>query len=93
MFEDFIKKYVENYVDNEINYIKNEISLAEITDYRQDELKGLRKDLKYLEELSENDFNYLRDELLHNDDIETYIYERIHKVLYNYEIKRGDNYV
>ena len=90
MFGDFIKEYIEKYVDNEINYIKKEISLAETTDYRQDDLKELNKDLKYLEELTENDFNYLRDELLYNDDIETYIYERIHDVLYDYAIEKEE---
>ena len=71
---------VENYVNNEINYIKN----IGLEDYNNNK-ESYDKDLKYLENLSYIDIVLIKNMCI-DDKVMDLIKEKIHDKLYDYQI-------
>lgn len=64
---------IEEYINNELNYIK-----------RYDYESG-KKDIQFLEQLSNNDIKKIADNVSNSEALQEYINEEIHYYLYHYK--------
>lgn len=86
--EDYMLYMVECYINNEIDYILQEIEYCKIDKTKQDEFEGLQEDLKYLESLDIDDLNKITG-LVFDEELQNKINENINYYLYHYK-KEGE---
>lgn len=74
------------YLENEINYIQDQIQIEGNLGYNQD---GNIKDLEYLKSLTDEDINEIACQILESESFIEYLNEEIHYRLYHLK-KRGE---
>ena len=81
-FDDLMILLIKDYVNNEIEYIEDNLS--------EEEQKKHKSDLEFLDSLTIDDYNDIYDNIRFNNDLITKIEETIHEYLYEYKNeKRG----
>ena len=76
MLGDYIKYILDDYIENEKDYIKQNL---QVSGYG----KGLLRDLDYLESLDENKKSEIAEKVLEDGELEEKINELIHYYLYH----------
>ena len=84
--EDYMLYIIECYVNNEIEYILQEIECCKIDKTRQNEIESLKKDLKFLESLDIDDLNKISN-LVFDEELQDKMNENINYYLYHYKKK------
>lgn len=75
MLGDYIKYILDDYIENEKDYIKQDLQVSGYS-------KDLLRDLDYLESLGENEKSIIAEKVLENGELEEKINELIHNYLY-----------
>lgn len=86
-FEDYMIYIIENYVNNEINCINEDIEIEKYK-YHYD-TRGQEEDLLFLEDLTIEDYNNIYREIEDNTDLIDTINETIQEYLYKYKNEKG----
>lgn len=76
MLEDYIKYILDDYIENEKDYIKQDL---QVSGYGKD----LLRDLDYLESINEEEKNEIVQKILEDGELEEKINELIHYYLYH----------
>ena len=74
-----IQRYVEEYINNEINYIEGEIDYVDAETNK----KAYKEDLDYLKGLSENKIQEITSKVTYDSELEEKIKDLIHYYLYH----------
>ena len=85
-YEDLVLYMIELYINNEIEFIEQEMEIESFKGY---DTSGEKKDLKYLESLTQDDLLNILDNVLNNTNFNDYTNEIIHEKLYEYENNKG----
>lgn len=73
--EDYMKYILNDYIENEIDYIKQDLNISGYS-------KDLLQDLNYLENITELEKNEIVEKMLEDNELEQKINELIHLYLY-----------
>lgn len=76
MLQDYIYEYIHSYIDNEIEYIKQDLQVSGLG-------KDLLRDLNYLENMSENEKMEIAEKVIEDNELGNKINELIHYYLYH----------
>jgi len=82
-FDDLMIQLIENYVNNEIEYIEGDLN--------EEEQEKCKSDLEFLDSLTIDDYNNIYDNIQINSDLVDEINETIHEYLYQYKNEKRDN--
>lgn len=82
-FDDLMIYLIEDYVNNEIEYIEGDLD--------KEEQEKCKSDLEFLDNLSIDDYNNIYQNIQENTDLVDKINETIHEYLYQYKNEKRDN--
>ena len=87
--EDLMLYFVENYINDEIEFINEDIGMCEINDNRRHEIKSLNEDLDYLEKLTIDDKINIA-EMVFDEELYNKINENMNHHIYHYKYMKNE---